>query len=58
MPVVPSEFATPKIIKPPRLRRGATLGVIATSSPIDEAGDALVERGYERLRERGSALST
>ncbi len=41
------------MIRPPRLRQGATLGVIATSSPIDKAGDALVERGYERLREKG-----
>ncbi|MFP4599029.1 MAG: S66 peptidase family protein [Persicimonas sp.] len=53
MPVVPSELTTSKIIRPPRLRPGATLGVIATSSPIDEAGDALVERGFDRLRDKG-----
>lgn len=41
------------MIRSPRLRQGATLGVIATSSPIDKAGGALVERGYERLREKG-----
>ena len=41
------------IIRPPPLSSGATLGVIATSSPIDEGGQALVERGYDRLREKG-----
>lgn len=43
---------TNQIIRPPRLEKGATLGVIATSSPIDKAGDALVERGYARLRDK------
>jgi muramoyltetrapeptide carboxypeptidase len=38
---------------PPRLPRGGTLGVIATSTPITAGGEELVERGYRRLRERG-----
>src|SRR5690554_110939 len=42
-----------ELIRPPRLPKNATLGVIATSSEITHAGDALVERGYQRLRERG-----
>lgn len=41
-----------ELIRPPRLPKNATLGVIATSSEITHAGDALVERGYQRLRER------
>ena len=40
-------------IRPPRLEEGATLGIIATSTPVDAAGEELVERGYERLRSEG-----
>jgi muramoyltetrapeptide carboxypeptidase len=53
MSVTQSNLSSPKTTRPPRLGPGATLGVIATSSPIDGAGDALVERGYERLRDKG-----
>ncbi len=44
---------TSELINPPKLNEGSTLGVIATSTPVDAAGDALVERGYRRLRELG-----
>lgn len=42
-----------ELIRPSALPPGATLGVIATSSPINGGGDALIERGYERLRDKG-----
>ena len=44
------------LIRPKPLSTGSTLGVIATSTPIDSAGQALVERGYRRLREKGFKL--
>ncbi|QDG51147.1 LD-carboxypeptidase [Persicimonas caeni] len=43
----------PTIIRPPRLAQGSRLGVIATSSPIDELDDAVIARGYARLAEVG-----
>lgn len=42
-----------ELIFPPPLTEGATLGIIATSTPVDDAGDELVERGYNRLRKLG-----
>jgi muramoyltetrapeptide carboxypeptidase len=42
-----------ELIRPPALPSDATLGVIATSSPITGGGDALIERGYRRLRDKG-----
>jgi muramoyltetrapeptide carboxypeptidase len=38
------------MIKPPRLKPGATIGVAALSGPVDEAK---LDRGLARLRERG-----
>ncbi len=43
-------------VYPQHLEPGATLGVIATSTPIDVAGDALVEVGFDRLRGHGFEL--
>ncbi len=41
------------LILPPALPEGATLGIIATSTPVDAAGEELVQRGYRRLRNLG-----
>ncbi len=41
------------LILPRPLPKNATLGVIATSSPIHEGSEELIARGYRRLRERG-----
>ena len=42
-----------ELIRPPALPSDAMLGVIATSTPIVAGGDALIESGYHRLRDKG-----
>ena len=41
------------IIKPNKLNKGDTLGVIAPSTPISKAGNEVIERGYSYLRSKG-----
>lgn len=41
------------LLKPFRLRKGDTLGVIATSTPVSRAGDETIERSYAFLRSKG-----
>jgi muramoyltetrapeptide carboxypeptidase len=41
------------MIRSRNLRPGDTIGIIAPSLPISEASAELIERGYDRLRERG-----
>ena len=43
-------------IKPPRLHKGDTLGIIATSTPISKAGEETIQRGYDFLRAKGFKL--
>lgn len=42
-----------KLIKPNRLEKGSTIGIVATGNPINRAGEDAIQRGYSRLREMG-----
>ena len=44
------------IIKPNALRPGDTLGVVATSTPINASSEETIERAYSRLRDFGFKL--
>ena len=44
-----------RVIKPPRLKVGDTIGIIAPSNPIT-LGEEAVERAYSRLRHLGFAI--
>jgi len=41
------------IIKPNKLKKGDTLGIVATSTTINVAGEESVKRGYDYLRSKG-----
>lgn len=41
------------MVVPKRLQIGDTIGVVATSTPIIESGEATIERGYDFLRAKG-----
>lgn len=42
-----------RAIIPPKLKPGSRIGIVATSSPIDDLGEEVVERGYQRLLDLG-----
>ena len=45
-----------KTIRPPALKPGVTLGIVACSSPIHLSSEETIERAYKRLKERGFNL--
>ena len=42
-----------QIIKPDRLEKGDTLGIIATSTQITNVGNEAIQKGYDYLHNKG-----
>lgn len=42
-----------KLVKPNRLEKGSSIGIVASGNSITRAGEETIQRGYSRLKEMG-----